>query len=212
MAIEAVQLRSGFQQHRGKQRSLFVMYSFLPDMCPSQEQCTHSAPQAPFIPFNHAKVANRPYSFSCKNMTHLQCMLVWEVLVASLDHTILYINAKPFSMACIPMHEYTRSMAWLLQAYDLKPASQMLRRRVAQLVVDGHVIPVCLAWQSLDLELEPHHQVAIAKINLMVLPSPVDRHMARTSLIRNIQKVESTYICKAVNIHLLDYNDGLPST
>lgn len=67
-----------------------------------------------------------------------------------------------------------------MQAYDLNPASQVLQRRVAQLLVNGHVMPICLAWQSLNLELEPHGQLAIAKINLMVISDSFHYHNAKS--------------------------------
>ena len=58
--------------------------------------------------------------------------------------------------------------ASLLQAYDLAPASLQLQERLAGQLMRGHVMPVCLACQSLNVKREPHRQLAMAQIDLKV--------------------------------------------
>lgn len=103
---------------------------------------------------------------------------------------------------------WSLSLAWFLQAYDLNPVSQVLRRRVAQLLVNGHVMPICLAWQSLDLELEPHRQQAVAKINLMVISCPVDSlHTTASPKCRDA----TCYLLHGSELHVLSLQCALPS-
>lgn len=56
VCIEAVHLCDGFLLNCTQQQLFFVMYSFLPDLCPSQEQCTHYVQPASRLSFMHAKV------------------------------------------------------------------------------------------------------------------------------------------------------------
>lgn len=59
VAVEAVQIQPEFQAAcRGHQ--LFVLYSFLPQLCPPHEQCTHSLPLlTDILVYSEAKVRQR---------------------------------------------------------------------------------------------------------------------------------------------------------
>ena len=56
IALHSVRLHPQHAQRHARQR-LFLMYSFLPSLCPAEEQCTHSLPATDtLLTFQHVQV------------------------------------------------------------------------------------------------------------------------------------------------------------
>ena len=65
MALHAVRLHPRVARQLQRQR-LFLMYSFLPELCPAEAQCTHCLPATDtLLTFQHVQVTPCSQAQSC---------------------------------------------------------------------------------------------------------------------------------------------------
>jgi hypothetical protein len=103
------------------------------------------------------------------------CLSTWRSIVSLFLQYVRSVSRFCHVIAMVAAQRQSHSnlsimrlMGISLQAFDLAPTSGPLQRKVSNLLMKGHMIPVCLAKQSVDLEVEPHSQLAMAEIDLEV--------------------------------------------